>query len=156
MHLKCILFLDSQQTIADLKKQGLNIEVTSITERANSNSPDKYRQKQAMLKTYFSQLKRQQLQQLYDKFEIDFLMFDYQPEPYFRHVSAWSAISIPVCMPETAIFCKCWRNKIKIAKYIIILIKIYYTVLMIVGGAEYFVDLILLSGTSSIIINSFN
>ena len=65
-------------------------------------------------------------------------------------------ISIPVCMPETAIFCKCWRNKIKIAKYIIILIKIYYTVLMIVGGAEYFVDLILLSGTSSIIINSFN
>ena len=114
MHLKCILFLDSQQTIADLKKQGLNIEVTSITERANSNSPDKYRQKQAMLKTYFSQLKRQQLQQLYDKFEIDFLMFDYQPEPYFRHVSDWSAMANSILFKfKNCIFTKFVETKTK-------------------------------------------
>ena len=38
-----------------------------------------------LAKTYFGQLEKEQVKMLYDKYELDFLMFEYEIEPYLAY-----------------------------------------------------------------------
>ena len=75
---------DSGHIVEVLKSRGLRLSSSQqetldrihVTGRKGTNTASKL---------FFLQLEKEQVKMLYDKYEIDFLMFDYEIEPYLAY-----------------------------------------------------------------------
>ena len=80
---------DSKAIISDLESLGLRFPVPSLS-AVHTNSEDSIKRrseedKEAFLKSYFSTLDKQQVLRLYEKYKIDFLLFDYNLNPFLSY-----------------------------------------------------------------------
>ena len=79
---------DSKAIISDLESLGLRFPVPSLSAvHTNSDSIKRRSEedKEAFLKSYFSTLDKQQVLRLYEKYKIDFLLFDYNLNPFLSY-----------------------------------------------------------------------
>ena len=63
---------------AILKKIGVNRTITTVNAASGGNTQDKIRE-------YYSDFDRELLRKLYKIYEMDFILFDYSPDEYFRN-----------------------------------------------------------------------